>query len=94
MKRLFAANAIGQAVAAAVVLRVSAASFVTNEAIARFDPQQNRHVAVPLNLGSEGDLVFLQLFGTGASAQFGGERRSGGRGHSGWQTGESGAHEH
>jgi hypothetical protein len=46
---------------------VSAASFVTNEAIARFDPQQNRHVAVPLNLGPEGDLVLLQLFGTGAS---------------------------
>ncbi|MGH9839446.1 MAG: SBBP repeat-containing protein [Blastocatellia bacterium] len=62
---LFAANANGRGVAAAVALRLSATGFVTNEPVARFDPQQGRHIAVPLDLGPEGDQVFLQLFGTG-----------------------------
>jgi uncharacterized protein (TIGR03437 family) len=61
---LFAANANGQGVAAGVVLRVSnnVRSF---EPLARFDASQNRFVAVPIDLGSPDNEVFLVLFGTG-----------------------------
>jgi len=62
---LFAANANGQGVAAAVALRVRADDSRTIEPISRFDPAQNSFVAVPLDLGPEGDRVFLVMFGTG-----------------------------
>jgi len=65
---LFAANANGQGVAAAVALRVrnGVQSF---EAVARFDSAQNRFVSIPVDLGPDlgdaTDQVFLILFGTG-----------------------------
>jgi uncharacterized protein (TIGR03437 family) len=62
---LFAANADGQGVAAAVVQRVKADGTLSFEAVARFDPAQNKLVAVPIDLGAESDQVFLILFGTG-----------------------------
>lgn len=62
---LFAANANGQGVAAAVALRVRQDGSQSFEPIARFDPAQNMVVAVPLDLGPETDQVFLLLFGTG-----------------------------
>lgn len=62
---LFAANANGQGVAAAVVLRVRADGSQRYEALATFDPTQNRFVAQPIDLGPSGDQVFLLLFGTG-----------------------------
>src|SRR5262249_4618400 len=62
---LFAANANGQGVAAALVLRVRADGSQQFEPVAQFDPAQNKFVAVPIELGPEGDQVFLILFGTG-----------------------------
>ena len=62
---LFAANANGQGVPAAVALRLTAFGVLTYEPVARFDAQQRRFVAVPIDLGREGDQVFLLLFGTG-----------------------------
>jgi uncharacterized protein (TIGR03437 family) len=63
---LFAANANGQGVAAAVALRVKADGSQNFEPVAQFDAAQNRFVAVPIDLGSETDQVFLVLFCTGA----------------------------
>ncbi len=63
---LFAANANGQGVAAALALRVKADGSQSYEPVSRFDPTQNRFVSVPIDLGSETDQVFLILFGTGA----------------------------
>jgi uncharacterized protein (TIGR03437 family) len=61
---LFAANASGQGLAAAVALRIKngVQSF---EPIARFDSAQNRFVAIPIDLGAENEQVFLLLYGTG-----------------------------
>jgi uncharacterized protein (TIGR03437 family) len=62
---LFAANANGQGVAAAVALRVRANGAQTYEPVARFDAAQNRFVPTPIELGPETDQVFLVLFSTG-----------------------------
>ncbi|MGH9838271.1 MAG: hypothetical protein ACREEM_05760 [Blastocatellia bacterium] len=62
---LFAANANGQGVAAAVALRVKADGAQSFEPVVRFDAGQNKFVAAPLDLGPEADQVFLVLFGTG-----------------------------
>jgi uncharacterized protein (TIGR03437 family) len=62
---LFAANANGQGVAAAVALRVKASGAQTYEPIARFDTTINRMVATPIDLGPTGEQVFLILYGTG-----------------------------
>jgi uncharacterized protein (TIGR03437 family) len=62
---LFSANANGQGVAAAVVLRIKPGSAQSFEPVARFDAAQNRFVAAPIELGPETDQVFLLLFGTG-----------------------------
>jgi uncharacterized protein (TIGR03437 family) len=62
---LFSANANGQGVAAAVVLRVKADGSQNYEPVARFDQAQNRFVAVPIDLGAESDQVFLVAYGTG-----------------------------
>ncbi len=61
---IFAANASGQGVAAAVVLRVRG-NVQTFEPVAQFDSATNRFVATPINLGPETDQVILLLFGTG-----------------------------
>jgi uncharacterized protein (TIGR03437 family) len=62
---LFSANADGQGVAAAVALRVKADGAQSFEPVSRFDAAQNKFVAAPIDLGPEGEQVFLLLFGTG-----------------------------
>ncbi len=62
---LFAANANGQGVAAAVALRFKADGAQSFEPVSRFEPALNRFVPVPIDLGPESDQVFLILFGTG-----------------------------
>ncbi len=62
---LFAANANGQDVAAAVALRVKADGAQSFEPVVRYDSGQSKFVAAPLDLGPETDQVFLILFGTG-----------------------------
>jgi uncharacterized protein (TIGR03437 family) len=61
----FAANANGQGLAAAIALRVKPDGAQSFEPIAQYDPAQQRFFAVPLDLGAEGEQVFLLLFGTG-----------------------------
>ena len=58
---LFTANATGEGVAAAFYLRVAADGTRTQDLI--FDP--NTLASIPIDLGSEGDQIFLLLFGTG-----------------------------
>jgi len=65
---LFTANASGQGVPAAVVLRLKANSAQSTEAVAQFDAATARFVALPIDLGLEGEQVFLILFGTGFRA--------------------------
>ncbi len=62
---LFAANANGQGVAAALALRVKANGALIYEDIARFDTTQNKYVPIPIDLGEASDQLFLILFGTG-----------------------------
>lgn len=62
---LFAANASGQGVPAAVVLRVRENGAQSYEPLAQFDVSQSRFVPIPIDLGPAGDQVFLILYGTG-----------------------------
>lgn len=62
---LFTANATGQGLAAALVLRVKADGTQSYEPIAYFDASQSRYIAQPIDLGAETEQVFLLLFGTG-----------------------------
>ena len=64
---LFAANADGRGVAAAVALRIRADGSRSFEPVARLDATLDppRFVPVPVDLGQESDQVFLLLFGTG-----------------------------
>jgi uncharacterized protein (TIGR03437 family) len=62
---LFTANANGQGVAAALVLRVASNGTQSYEAVAVFDAAQNRFVAQPITVNVPGEQVFLILFGTG-----------------------------
>ncbi|MGH9844722.1 MAG: hypothetical protein ACREEM_38890 [Blastocatellia bacterium] len=50
---------------AAIALRVEVDGAQSFEPVARFDPAQNKFVAVPIDLGAAADQVFLILFGTG-----------------------------
>jgi uncharacterized protein (TIGR03437 family) len=68
---LFSANANGQGVAAATALRVKADGAQIFEPVARFDTALNRFVSIPIDLGPEGEQVFLILFGTGFRAASG-----------------------
>jgi uncharacterized protein (TIGR03437 family) len=63
---LFAANANGREVAAALALRVKADGTQGGfESVARFESALGRFIAVPIDLGPETEQVFLILFGTG-----------------------------
>jgi uncharacterized protein (TIGR03437 family) len=62
---LFAANADGQGVAAAVALRVKADGSQQFEPVSQFDAAQNKFVSIPLDLGPTTDRVYLILFGSG-----------------------------
>lgn len=61
---LFAANANGQDVAAAVLLRVKSDGRQIFEPIAQFN-DQNKLVSLPIDFGDATDQLFLILFGTG-----------------------------
>ena len=58
---LFSADSSGQGVAAALFLRVAADQSRSEDLI--FDP--NSRASVPIDLGPDGDRIFLLLFGTG-----------------------------
>jgi uncharacterized protein (TIGR03437 family) len=62
---LFTANANGQGVAAAVLLRIRADGSLSYESILQFDSATNRFVPTPINLGATTDQLFLLLFGSG-----------------------------
>lgn len=62
---LFSANASGQGVVAGDVLRVRADGAQVYETLSRYDAAQQRFVAAPIDLGPEGEQVFLILYGTG-----------------------------
>jgi uncharacterized protein (TIGR03437 family) len=62
---LFAADASGQGVAAALVLRQKADGSQSYEAVAQFDQAQNKFTAAPIDLGAATDQLFLVGFGTG-----------------------------
>ncbi len=62
---LFSANADGQGVAAAIVLRIKADGTRTTEAVARFDQSLGKSVPIPIDLGPSTDQLFLILFGAG-----------------------------
>lgn len=61
---LFSANSSGRDVAAALAIRVRN-QIQTTEEVALFNSTEQRFVARPIDLGPEGDRVFLALFGTG-----------------------------
>ena len=78
---LFAANANGQGVAAAVALRVAADDTQTSQLIFDGTAPEGSRAALPIDLGPEGDRIFLLMFGTGmrgfataATATVGGEQ--------------------
>ncbi|HKQ73427.1 MAG TPA: hypothetical protein VJ810_06860 [Blastocatellia bacterium] len=62
---VFAANADGEGVPAALVVRVQPGNVQTFEPVARFDPTQRRFEPAPLDLGQENEFLVLALFGTG-----------------------------
>jgi uncharacterized protein (TIGR03437 family) len=62
---IFSANADGQGVATATVLRVKADGSQIYEPVSRYDDVQKKFVAAPIDLGPENDQVILILFGTG-----------------------------
>jgi uncharacterized protein (TIGR03437 family) len=62
---LFAANANGAGIAAALALRVDATGKQTYLPLSQFDAATQRFVPVPLSLGAATDQTFLILFGTG-----------------------------
>ncbi len=62
---LFSANTSGTGLAAATVLRVKADGSQSHDPVTRFDSEQGKIVAVPIDLGPETDQVFLLVFGTG-----------------------------
>jgi uncharacterized protein (TIGR03437 family) len=62
---LFSVDLTGQGYAAALVLRIRADGRRVYEPIVQFDFEQNRFVAVPIDLSNEAEQVFLLLTGTG-----------------------------
>lgn len=62
---LFTANASGQDAPAAVVLRLKADGAQSIEAVAQFNTATNLFEPLPIDLGPEGEQVFVIAFGTG-----------------------------
>lgn len=62
---LFSANATGQGAAVGVALRVKANGEQSYEPLAEFDAASSKFVTRAIDLGPEGERVFLVLFGTG-----------------------------
>jgi uncharacterized protein (TIGR03437 family) len=62
---LFSANADGQGVASASILRIQQGNIQSYEPIAHWDATQNKFVTTPIDLGPPSDRVYLILYGTG-----------------------------
>lgn len=62
---IFTANADGQGVPAAMILRVQPGGVQSYEPLAQFDAAQNRFVPLAIDLGPEQESIVLVLFGTG-----------------------------
>lgn len=62
---LFTANADGQGVAAAQIVRVRASGAQSYEPVAGFDPSQGKFVPLPIHFADASDRLFLLLYGTG-----------------------------
>ena len=62
---VFSADASGAGLVAAVALRQKPDNTQIYEPIIRFDPTLNKIVAIPIDLGPNGDRVFLAIFGAG-----------------------------
>lgn len=62
---LFAANANGQGVAAAVVVRVKADGSQTVEQVAQLNQSSNQYEALPITAAGSSEQLYLILFGTG-----------------------------
>lgn len=62
---LFSANGDGQGVAAATAVRVARDGTRTPLEVSRYDPDQKRYVAIPLDVRADFSPVYLTLYGTG-----------------------------
>jgi uncharacterized protein (TIGR03437 family) len=62
---IFTADSSGSGLAAAVALRVRSDNSQVFEPLFRFDPQTRQFVAVPIDISSSAEQVFLVLFATG-----------------------------
>jgi uncharacterized protein (TIGR03437 family) len=62
---LFSANNSGQGYAAADIQRVKADGSQTYEHMMQYDPQRNDVLPISIDLGPEGEQVYLVLYGTG-----------------------------
>ena len=62
---LFSANGDGKGVAAATAVRVARDGTYTPLEVSRYDPDQKRYVAVPLDVRADFSPVYLTLYGTG-----------------------------
>lgn len=62
---LFSASASGKGIAAAYLVRVKTNGTQSNELVVQYSASQQSFVPVPVNLGSQGEQVYLILFGTG-----------------------------
>jgi uncharacterized protein (TIGR03437 family) len=62
---LFTAGSDGRGLASAVVLRIKPDGSQIYEPVVRFDAEQKRFVAIPIDLSDTADQLFLALFGTG-----------------------------
>lgn len=62
---LFSADASGNGLAAAQVLRVKVDNSQSWEPVGRYDTQQNKFVALAIDPGTESDQLFLILYGSG-----------------------------
>jgi uncharacterized protein (TIGR03437 family) len=62
---LFTASSNGVGVPSAVVLRFKADGSQVYEPLMQFDVAKNQFTPIPIDLGPEGDRVFVLLFGTG-----------------------------
>jgi uncharacterized protein (TIGR03437 family) len=61
----FSADSSGQGIAAGFIQRLSASGVMTYEQLAEFSGNQNKFVALPIDLSVDTDKVFLALYGTG-----------------------------
>ena len=76
---LFSANGTSEGIGVVSALRVAADGLRSNPAVFRYDEAAKRMIGVPLDLGAEGDQVFLTLFGTGIRGAEGVRTTIGGR---------------